>query len=386
MQEKFHTSHLIRLASLLTCLWIFASCIDTFDADLPSSESTYIVVEGSICGDSDCTFTLSKSLPLNPSAQDILNRFIANASVKVCGSDNTQYTAHYTWNGIYKVHVGSLNPNQEYWLEILWDGHTFASTPTTPLPTPEIKDLSYERTNGGNTVQIMVTPAAPLHNETQFYIWNYKEDWEIQTPYSTKWEYDKAKKEIVELKVDLHRGWCNDPHHTSVIGENTNYENGEIRNLRLYAANNMDNRFNHLYCTTVTQRAVSREEYEYERLSQRQSEEMGGLFTPQPSELPTNIHCTNGGAKAIGYIGVSLNSTFARLFIKSSDVGYRLAGLPHEPSEDESVLPYDMLYEIGYRVWEYNFLSGGVIWIERWGVDCTAWGASLTAPDFWPNK
>lgn len=386
MQEKFHTSHLIRLASLLASLWIFASCIDTFDAELPSSETTYIVVEGSICGDSDCTFTLSKSMPLNPSAQDILSRFISDALVCVCGSDNVRYQASLIKDGTYKVHVDALNANQEYWLEIQWDGHTFTSTPTKPLFTPEIKSVTFEQPREDKQVEILITPAAPLQKETQYFIWSYEENWEIQTPYDTKWEYDVVLDEIVPRTIDLHRGWCSCLYHTPIIGENTNYTNGEIRNLRLYSASNLDNRFNHLYCTSITQRAVSREEYEYERLSQRQSDEMGGLFTPQPSELPTNIHCTDGGAKAIGYIGVSLNTQFTRLYIESSDVGYRLVNFPAQPTEDQLELTSAELYKLEFRVAEYDFLSGQITWVQRWGVDCTVWGATLIAPDFWPNK
>lgn len=34
---------------------------------------------------------------------------------------------------------------------------------------------------------------------------------------------------------------------------------------------------------------------------------MGGLFVPQPSELPSNIRCESSDKQAIGYVGVSLN-------------------------------------------------------------------------------
>ena len=34
---------------------------------------------------------------------------------------------------------------------------------------------------------------------------------------------------------------------------------------------------------------------------------MGGLFIPQPSELPTNIICNNSDKNVVGYVGVSMN-------------------------------------------------------------------------------
>ncbi|MTM41458.1 hypothetical protein GMB03_14070, partial [Turicibacter sanguinis] len=36
------------------------------------------------------------------------------------------------------------------------------------------------------------------------------------------------------------------------------------------------------------------------------NEEMGGLFIPQPSELPTNIICNNSGKNVVGLISATL--------------------------------------------------------------------------------
>lgn len=41
-----------------------SSCIDEYEADMASTDLDYLVVAGTICGNSTCTFTLSRSLSL----------------------------------------------------------------------------------------------------------------------------------------------------------------------------------------------------------------------------------------------------------------------------------------------------------------------------------
>ena len=45
----------------------------------------------------------------------------------------------------------------------------------------------------------------------------------------------------------------------------------------------------------MKQRALSKGEFEYYENKVKLSEEMGGLFTPQPSELPTKYHLQQFG-------------------------------------------------------------------------------------------
>ena len=46
---------------------------------------------------------------------------------------------------------------------------------------------------------------------------------------------------------------------------------------------------------------------------------MGGLFTPQPSSLPTNIRCLASTKNVIGFVGCSLNTSEYRFFLNAED-------------------------------------------------------------------
>lgn len=377
-----------KLALLLSSLLLCCSCIDEFEADLPSTETAYLVVEGSICGESECVFLLSRSLSLSPSPEEIVGYYIADAKVTVCATDGSKFQAAHSGKGQYTVELGKLDHGQQYWLEIEWEGHTFASEPGSPIETKEIVDISYAQPRPDEMVDILITPAAPTDNGVQYFRWDYVEDWEIRTPYLSYWDFDIEQNKVIKAPFLTYRGWCHEARHSAIISSNTDFVNGEIRNLKLYDIENSDSRFNYLYRTTIKQRAISREEYEYELLSKRQTDEMGGLFTPQPSELPTNIHCTDGTRKAIGFVGVSYNEALVKLFIRGDEVGYKLGRIPRGPSEDDlAKMTNSELYKQQYRIHEYDELAGQITWIDRWAVDCRVWGADIFAmPEGWPEN
>lgn len=386
---SFKQYTLPRFIAMLLAVFCLSSCIDEFEANLPDNDLQYLVVEGTICGQSDCDFYLGRSLSLNPTAEELMGRKITDARLTVCGSDNSRFPATQKEAGMYQVTLGELNSQQEYWIEIEWEGRTYQSTPTKPLQTPAISDLHFEQPRDDKQVDILITPITNGPGELLYFQWGYQENWEIVTPYESLWDYDQEKDEIVEATTLLNRGWCRDLNHPSVIGNNVDFANNEIHNLRLISLDNMDNRFNRKYCITVTQRAISREQFEYEQLAQRQSDDMGGLFTPQPSELPSNIRCSDGQSKAIGYIGVTLNAVQQRLFITSREVGYRLSRIPKILTDEEvnemGPDPFS-LYGKGFRILTYDPMPGTIQWIERWGVDATTWGATFDKPDFWDEE
>ena len=64
-----------------------------------------------------------------------------------------------------------------------------------------------------------------------------------------------------------------------------------------------DDRFSYIYSVLVHQYALDRKAFEYFQNIQKQIEDMGGLFAPQPTEIKGNITClTHPEEIVIGYI------------------------------------------------------------------------------------
>lgn len=90
-----------------------------------------------------------------------------------------------------------------------------------------------------------------------------------------------------------------------MIGSTEKLKEHLIINNKLLDVPVNEDRFTVLYSIQVQQRALSKEGYEYYLNVQQQNEEMGGIFTPQPSESQGNISCiSQPGRRTIGYVGV----------------------------------------------------------------------------------
>mgnify|MGYP000452999208 CR=1 FL=1 len=85
------------------------------------------------------------------------------------------------------------------------------------------------------------------------------------------------------------RGWCHDKSAKIIVGNIGTNKDTQLKDKWLYSIKADNNRVFHHYSTLVKQRKISRGEYEYYQEKIKINEEMGGLFIPQPSELPTNI-------------------------------------------------------------------------------------------------
>ncbi len=371
------------IASLPCC-----SCVEEFDAKLSSSDTDILCIEGTIVSGSNSIFHLSHSVSLDVDYVSLSSVQISDAQIAVKGSDGQSWEGHLTEAGVYEVPVGQLSATSDYWLEVSWNGNTYHSAAQLPLATPEIQDLTWERSSDGSLVNIMVTPAA-ASSDPLYFSWNYEETWEVHTPLKATYEYFPEKDSILLAEQSLNVGWAEDKTHSSTYGSNVNYENGQIRNWVVYQVDKDDDRFNYRYYTKVFQRAITQAEYEYETLSAQLSDEMGGLFTPQPSALPTNITCQTADVQVIGYIGVNLNTTSAWVYANRNDVGHSdRRNIDIADEELLSSMGWHELWEQGWRVYEYfPEFSPPVTWTARWCVDCTdpSWGATLIRPDFWED-
>lgn len=395
------------LYTLLFCTLLMGGCIDEYEAYLPSSDEKRLVVEGNICSDMMCTFYLTYSLALNETSAYVgFAPVITDARLTVIGEDGTVFpdgnNGLYSPSGVYQVEVGTLRPDVRYWLKIETGGDVFTTDPQFPLSTESDVSLSFEQGRSDQEVDILVTPAAPTDGQRGYYRWDYTEYWEVYTPYTADFEYDPASNMIVKATTPKNHGWCTQSSVNAKMASSSDFQENHIVGMPLISIMNTDNRLNSKYYVRVYQRRISQQEYEYEMLRNKLSDQMGGLFTPMPADLPTNIHCESGDRKAIGFVGVSGQVTTATLAISSSEVNYEPRRRPSQiDHNDLAPASCRQIYYSGYRLVAFNyddphFQGDGPFdaesvphkkWAERWCVDCTDpyWNASLRKPYDWPK-
>jgi len=375
------------------------ACVSEFNAKLPPNDAQLLIVEGNIMENTDAVFYLSKSFPLD-SALNKMESLNVHANVTIIGSNGYQsQPATNVGYGAYRIAVGSLDDDVAYGVRIEYDGNTYQSALTKPLRTPEIDSISFIQTEKGGMVDFQIS-THDNKNGANFFIWNYKEDWEISAYYATTIFYNPVDS-IFYTDYSLSNLYCwrSSASNQFLIGSTESLKENSIINQQLYQLAPQDARFSLLYCVTVNQRAISKGAYEYYQNKITLNGEMGGLFTPQPTELTGNVTCTTDPSKRVmGYIEVNKNTTQKRIFVYP----WQITRPPMYPDcttiTQDSVrtlmsdmkMSYTDVYNMGLRpAGDMDMMQYPRILPTDWAMarctDCVSAGGSKNKPDFWPN-
>lgn len=365
-----------------------SGCIEEYEADIPAAESEVLVVEGTICSGQMNTFFLTRTQPVNSYDWDLA---VEGATVSVRGSDGSEYTTMGS-AGCYTCWIDRLDPDVEYSLVIKTDGETYVSEPQKPLRTEKIAEVCGVQNTKYSNIDVLVTPAAPFEpDKTNYYSWTYDETWEVHPLYTTTIRFDtQLMKCIYDMNQFAQRGWKDAANSTIMVGSSTNYEGQHIHSLKIYDIDCEDERIYYRYSGLLHQRAITKAEYEYELARRQAGSEMGGLFTPLPSQLPTNIRCLTSNKRAIGFVGCSLNTSDYRFFLNASDyyidipkhadMRYWLYGCTENDCKK--------MVELGMYLcaWDDRRKMGGSLftaWATESLLDVRLEGAYIEEPYFW---
>jgi hypothetical protein len=375
-------------------------CVSEYTADLPSNDMQILVVDGSIIENVDATFHISKSFSLN--SYNIPNDcFIDNANLAIIGSNGYKSSpAINQGKGAYRISVGKLDDDVEYGIQIEYDGDTYQSTLSKPLYTSEIDSVSWTQPEKFGAVFFRIS----THDdkpEPKFFTWSYTEIWEITAANYTTVFFDPQNDVFYyDSQAPYYYCWKKNESDRFLLGSTATLRENKIINKQLYQSDPEDSRFSVLYSVTVNQKAISQGAYEYYQNIIKLNEEMGGLFTPQPSDLGGNIACITDPSKRImGYVETVKNTTQKRIFVNQRQITrFGFYNDCYNTIANDSVLAYLAekkltfadYYRMGYQP------AGGMdvryypeIVPTEWALDrctdCRANGGSKNKPDFWPN-
>lgn len=366
-----------------------SSCVDPYNAELPVSETDVLVIEGTIVSGEQCNFYLSKTMPLN--VADISGAMVSNATIRLVGSDGTNVSGSMSEPGTYVINVPQLKASTSYNIEVSYNGDTYVSEQQTPLPSTPVKVVEGSQPGGYDTnINILVTTEVPANpNEIQYYRYTYDETWEIRPEYKCYGYWDTENNCGVRVEnMYPERGWVMNRGKDIIASSSAYYSNNQIVQYKLYDIPCNDSRTSHTYSTIIHQRSMRKAEYEYEKERIRVSTEMGGLFTPQPSALPTNIQCTTSAKRVLGYIGCSLGMAHYRLFINRDDFQtYHTNHCTIITSDDEEFTSNkDMAADPTKALLLYTADALGIYtsWTLHNCVDITPRITTTQKPEYWP--
>ena len=323
---------------MIACLFMVTGCVEEFEADLPDRDTHLLVVNGTICSNQLNKFQLTWSSPLNDKnlvfyGDGSDNYYYAyaepvvGAKVTICGTDGKEYrcTAQYGSDaGNYTCDLPELNPDVSYYVTIEYADDIYQSTPEKPIYTPDIESFEYFQKDSLSNIDVLLTTAASDDpDKITYFVWDYDETWEVRPTRTTTIFFDvkkREKKDVYNVQLYPKFGWKFGYNDNIIVESTQHYAGGKLSKRRLLEIPRDDERIAWNYSNKVSQRAISKAEYEYEMACRQAGWEMGGLFTPQPSALPTNIRCLTSSNRVIGYVGCAQNVVTKRLYIEGSKI------------------------------------------------------------------
>lgn len=366
------------------------SCKDKYLPLVSSPQTGYLVVEGFINSNGATSIILTRTIKLYDSVNVIYEQ---NAQVNIEGENQDTYPLFENANGGYTSSSLNLNNNGNYRLHIrTQDGKEYLSDFTKGRSTPAIDSISWLRENGG--IKFYINTHDPQNN-TKYYQWKYKEVWEIHSAYLTSIKYagptDKPyvtyRNQNMSPDFSLFTCWAADSSNKIFIGTSEKLTTDKIY-FPLSFIEPGSERLSVLYSINVRQYALSHEAYLFLDKIKKNTEQLGSIFDPQPSELKGNIHCvTNPAEIVIGFVEVTEEQQL-RLFLSKSQV----PDWRYTPPCDVKVIDNDpdsiIKNGLGWSPTEPSKSMGATI--LQFGaassldcIDCTTKGTNIK-PAFWP--
>jgi hypothetical protein len=295
-------------------LAITAGCKKPYVPPVTTTKTNYLVVEGVINSGQDSTIIkLSRTIPLT-SAESSAPEL--NAAVTVEGEGGISYPLTETGNGNYVVVGLNLNAANKYRLKIITsDKKTYQSDFVPVKNSPSIDSVNYVVKSDG--IQINVNTHDPS-NTTTYYRWSYNETWEIHSRFNSQYMIIHVPIDTIVLRPladQVYKCWQSHAANTIVLGSSAKLAQDVISQQQILSIASTSDKLSNRYSILVKQYALTSEAFAYWQQLKKNTEQLGSIFDPQPSEVQGNIHCVDAPSEPVlGYISVGTTSQ-TRLFV-----------------------------------------------------------------------
>jgi hypothetical protein len=373
---------ILTLISLAFCL----GCKDPFIPDIPFQQSNLLVVEGYInMGAVPTVIGISRISGLD---EGTLRRYERGANVRIEDESGSIFILTEKDPGTYVSADLDLPQDRAYRIVIKTvDGASYHSAFVKTKVTPPIDSVSWQWEKHG--LQIYVNSHDP-ENLSRYYQWTYEEDWELKSQEATplKYEGDTLVNLSQQEAMEMRRCWKSSVSEDLIIASSANLSH-DLVHFPLISIAHISEKTGVKYSVLVKQHALSKENYEYLKLIQKNSTQMGSFFDAMPSDIHGNIqNIDNAEEKVIGFVD-AYTTVQSRLYIRyfelpslpTSPAICQMVDLANQPDslrmffgEGAPYLPLSTYFD--------RFGNARVVGIEAFCVDCRLRGVSIP-PDFW---
>lgn len=360
---------------------MFAACKDRYDIPLKDSDKTFLVVEGNLnVGPDSTTITLSRSVKVNELATV---KVVPGAKLTVENKNGGIVSLNEMPGGRYGNKLNLVSGN-EYRLRIKTsDRKEYVSDYVVAKTTPPIDSVTWKKDNQDLIIQANTHDPS---NNTRYYKWDFDETWEINSFFYS--DYQWVGGTTIIPSPGYHFQCWKYGHSTSInLGSSSQLNEDRISDVAITRIPQGSEKIGVRYSILLKQLSLTKDAYDYFQVMKKNTESLGSIFDPQPSEMKGNIQCISHPEEGvIGFITAS-SSSEKRIFITSQQAGwtYSMAcgdyvRVPNNADSIRQWVPH-------YLPWAAEESAPSVITLYYMApgacVDCTLRGGALNMPSYW---
>lgn len=302
------------LAGLLMLL--VSSCVEPYMPEVLEMPNNYLVVNGFINSSGSTNIQLLRTQNLQ---EDTPPPAEVGALIVIEEEEGESFKLQEIGNGNYTIDNLELNPSKKYRLYIqTTNGKEYASDYVEVKQAPAIDNVTWAPVD--DEVQFYVSTSDP-ENDTRYYLWQFEETWQYRSAFYTALKFDGDT--IVyrdKFDEDIFYCWKSENSTTIELGTSIKLNQDVISNYKLMSIPSDSEKLGVKYSVLVKQYAITREAYEYWSILKRNTENIGTLFDPLPSQLSSNIYSiTDSQEPVVGYVTIS-SVQEKRIFVDNDDL------------------------------------------------------------------
>jgi hypothetical protein len=306
------------------------------------------------------------------------------ASVQINKRTGGKHTLTETGEGFYESNF-EVNLDEMYQLEISIGSEKYLSDFIPVLHAPAIDSVNWRTDELG--VSIHVSTHDPS-NQTRFYLWRYTETWEFRAAFQSSFIFENGSYIYRLPEQDIYHCWHENNSSEILIGSTNQLNKDVVSDLPLLHIPDRSEKLLQKYSILVEQTAITGEAYDFWQQLKKNTESLGTLFDPQPSQVKGNIQGSNG-QPAIGYFMASTTSK-KRMTVALDDLpsAHRFLAESALCEEDTVLLAGLPKFEpksFNLVVGVYNVFGQliGFRYSTHYCTDCLLQGGTRTKPEYW---
>lgn len=307
----------LQLALAWVGLLLLGGCVEPYLPSMPASAQNYLVANGFLNSQGVTTIQLSRSLQLTDT-KALTPESRANVFIQANGGPRFALTESPAGSGTYTSASLNLNPTLTYQLRLTTSaGREYASDLSPVKTAPPIDQVHWRHENDG--VQLYAD-AHDAGRNTTYYRWKYQETWQFTSAYQSRYQYNSASKQIEPRKDDIYHCWQMMLASPILQTSTARLSQDMVTDFPLVFLPANSEKISVKYSILVQQLAQSKEEYDYWETLKKNTESLGSINDPLPTQLTGNVHClSDANESVLGFVGVHSVSE-QRIFIAHADV------------------------------------------------------------------